>query len=71
MDAQQQHDLEMADYKPTPGSRQRLEASLARKKAASSATLPPGASDPIAVAMRNHPGLTREEAEKMAEAFGF
>jgi len=27
--------------------------------------------DPIASAMRNHPGLTREEAERMAESFGF
>jgi hypothetical protein len=71
MDAQQQHDLEMSDYKPAPDSRQRLEALLAQKSAASSETLPTGASDPIEVAMRNHPGLTREEAEKMAEAFGF
>jgi len=27
--------------------------------------------DPIASAMRDHPGLTREEAERMAESFGF
>lgn len=28
-------------------------------------------SDPIANAMANNPGLTRDEAEKIAEAFGF
>jgi hypothetical protein len=27
--------------------------------------------DPIENAMRRHPGLTREKAEEMAEAFGF
>ena len=27
--------------------------------------------DPIANAMRRHPKLTKEEAERMAEAFGF
>jgi hypothetical protein len=27
--------------------------------------------DPIASAMSRHPGLTREEAEEMAESFGF
>lgn len=27
--------------------------------------------DPLEIAMENHPGLTREEAEEMAEAFGF
>jgi hypothetical protein len=27
--------------------------------------------DPIAVAMAEHPGLTRETAEEMAKAFGF
>lgn len=27
--------------------------------------------DPIAEAMAQHPGLTREKAEEMAEAFGF
>jgi hypothetical protein len=27
--------------------------------------------DPIANAMARHPGLTRAEAEEMAEAFGF
>jgi hypothetical protein len=27
--------------------------------------------DPIENALRRFPGLTREEAEKMAEAFGF
>ena len=27
--------------------------------------------DPLEIAVENHPGLTREEAEEMAEAFGF
>ena len=37
-------------------------------------SLPPVSStafDPIANAMENHPGLTREKAEEMARAFGF
>jgi hypothetical protein len=27
--------------------------------------------DPLAAAMRDHPGLTRETAERMAEEFGY
>lgn len=47
------------------GSRGRLEKLLAKKGAASSGL------GPIERAMRDHPGLTREKAEEMAEAFAF
>jgi hypothetical protein len=42
--------------------RQRLKTLLVEKQAAL---------DPIEAAMRRHPGLTREKAEEMVEAFGF
>lgn len=67
MDAQQEHDQGrvMPTKKSLKGSRKRLEALLKKKEALTVGY------DPIASAMRDHPGLTREEAEKMAEAFGF
>ena len=74
MDAQQLHDQEMLakpDKLLEPGSRQRLEALLAKKSNGSSASAPSSGLGPIERAMRDHPGLTREEAEKMSEAFGF
>ncbi len=80
MDAQQQHDLEMSEkldrlIKQSPeekaASKQRLEALLAQKSATSSSGPQSTEFDPIELAMRNHPGLTREKAEKMAEDLGF
>lgn len=72
MDAQQMHDLEMAKFQePAPGSKDRLEALLAKKSASSSAPEQSSVLDPIEMAMREHPGLTREKAEQMAKAFGF
>ena len=74
MDAQQLHDQEMLakpDKLLEPGSRQRLEALLAKKSASSSASVQSSGLGPIERAMRNHPGLTREDALQMAEEFGF
>ncbi len=79
MDAQEQHDHEMPQRRKKnggklqtqPGSKARLESLLAAKSKGSSA---PGQSfllDPIEQALRNHPGLTRLEAEKMASDLGF
>lgn len=49
------------------GSRKRIEALLDTR------TLPriADACDPIEMAVRNHPGLSREEAAEFAEKFGF
>lgn len=73
MDEQAAHDREMAKRKMKlePGSRQRLEALLAKKSAASSKPERSSASDPIANAMKWNPGLTRETAEEMAAEYGF
>ena len=73
MDDQEMHDLQMAKVpaKLQPGSKRRLEALLAKKGSSSSASEPYSGIDPIEQAMRNHPGLTREEAMEMAEKFGF
>lgn len=73
MDAQEEHDHEMSKRRMTleAGSRQRLEALLAKKNAASSAKVKFPTMGPIERAMRDHPGLTREKAIEMAEAFGF
>jgi hypothetical protein len=54
-----------------PGSKQRLEGLLAKKSKKSSAKKPSSELGPIERAMRDNPALTRETAEKMAEAFGF
>lgn len=68
--AQERHDRAMSRAmkklaKRTPeekaASKRQLEALLAEKAALG----------PIESAMRNHPGLTREEAERMARDLGF
>ena len=71
MDAQQMHDeaMRLPTQEELKGSRKRLEALLKRK--ASSGNAQSSGLGPIARAMRNHPGLTREEAEQMAEEAGF
>ena len=73
MDEQAAHDREMAKRKMKlePGSRQRLEALLAKKSATSSKPEQLLGFDPIASAMKEHPGLTRETAEEMAAEYGF
>jgi hypothetical protein len=65
-DDQAMHDHEMSKRRPvSKGSKARLEKLLTKKS-----TVPTG-SDPIEGAMRDHPGLTREVAERMAENLGF
>ena len=76
MSDQEQQDLQLQEAMRQgkvlePGSRQRLEALLAKKNESSSESEPSSELGPIERAMRNHPGLTREEAEKIADAFGF
>jgi hypothetical protein len=75
MDAQQEHDYEMSkrlDNLDLKGSKKKLEAALKKKAKASAASSPKVVVvDPIASAIRNHPTLTRKEAEEMAAAFGF
>jgi hypothetical protein len=69
MDDQELHDLEQArkPLKLEPGSRERLEAALRK----ASRRKPYRGCDPIEMALANHPGLTREAAEEMAEKLGF
>ena len=76
MSDQEEHDLQLQKAMRSgqllePGSRQRLEALLAKKEAGSLENEPSSGLGPIERAMREHPGLTQEMAEKMADAFGF
>jgi hypothetical protein len=73
MDEQTLHDEQPAPQKLA--SRAELEALLRAKNGPSGEPRRSGRTarlvDPLEQAMREHPGLTREEAERMAEAFGF
>ncbi len=76
MSDQEEHDLQLQTAMREgkllePGSRQRLEALLAKKEENSSVSAQSSDLGPIERAMRNNPGLTRETAEQMAEEFGF
>lgn len=74
MDAQELHDQEMLkkDFSHLkPGSKKRLEALLRQKNGPSLEPAEFNAYDPIALAMEQNPGLTREKAEEMAKAYGF
>ncbi len=76
MNDQEQHDLQLQAAMRNgkllePGSRQQLESLLAKKNESSLESGQSSESGPIERAMRNHPGLTRETAEQMADAFGF
>jgi hypothetical protein len=79
MDAQRYHDEEYwKDFDPKKLkliSREKLEALLRAKNGPSGEPRRSGKPvthvDPLEEAMREHPGLTREEAEEMAESFGF
>lgn len=72
MDDQQMHDEAMSK-RPSidPASKGRLEALLAAKSAGSSKSARSSGLGPIERAMRNHPTLTREMAEQMAQEAGF
>ncbi len=76
LDAQQHHDITVLyrDRHPQPvpkDSRQRLEALLRSKQTEAEIRQRLGVLDPIASAMKRHPGLTLEQASKDAEDFGF
>jgi hypothetical protein len=64
MDAQQEHDYEMAqrEVKPRKGSKERLAELLSEKDAGA---------DVVKSQVQRHKGLTAEKAAEMAEAFGF
>jgi hypothetical protein len=76
MDAQRYHDEEQPDPRTLKlVSREKLEASLKAKNGPSGEPRQSGKHapvvDPLETAMKRHPGLTREEAEEIAAAFGF
>lgn len=67
-DAQELHDWMNRNRRPRlKGSGQRLEATLATPRPAE----PYHGSDPIEMAIRNNPALTRDRAEEMAEKLGW
>jgi len=70
MDAQQQHDAAMRNFKLSKGSKKRVEDLLAKKSETSSRLPQSTAFDPLASAMKRH-GLTEEQARLTAEKFGF
>ena len=73
--AQQIHDYQMLkipdDWKPDPGSRQKLEALLKQKEKSSKAESPSGKRDLYAVWKERYPGLTTEQIDEMVKAAGF
>ena len=76
MSDQDDHDYRMSKRKTSLGppyqeSRAQLEALLKAKNGASKEPPPLSMLDPIEAAIKNNPGLTREEAVKLAEVYGF
>lgn len=73
MDAQEEHDYLMRKrrIKSLEGTKPALEALLEAKRASSPAQAAHECLDPIEVAIKNNPGLTREKVAEMAEKFGF
>jgi hypothetical protein len=63
------HDQKMEAPGSMPGSKKRLEALLKKKSEPSKTQSQRGPLGPIESALKNHPGLTREKAEEMAEQF--
>jgi hypothetical protein len=72
MTAQQLHDQKLSKgINLNPNSRKVLEGLLEKKSKSSSSKLQSQPLDAIARAMKRHSGLTREEAETIAESYGF
>ncbi len=71
MDAQMQHDAAMRPVRQTPKQVKMLKEYLARHRESGSLDPASDSYDPIALAMVEHPTLTRAEAEKFARLFGF
>ena len=79
MSDQDDHDYRMSKRKTSLGplyqeyqkSRAQLEALLKAKNGASKEPPPLTMLDPIEAAIKNNPGLMREEVVKLAEEYGF
>lgn len=77
MDEQQMHDEEMLkrDYKPSKGSKQRLETLLRQKNGPSLDPVPSSGPDVVGEILRQHPngpmGSTREQIAQSIEDLGF
>ena len=73
MDAQEMHDLQMAEQegKGPKADRQKVEALLRKKNGSSLEPSPSGGRDIIAIAMKDNPGLTRERAAQMLDDLGY
>ena len=77
MDEQQMHDEEMLkrDYKPSKGSKQRLEALLRQKNGPSLEPVPSSGQDVVGEILRDFPngpmGSTREQIAQSIEDLGF
>ena len=74
MSDQDDHDDRMSKRKTAKRyqeSRTLLEALLIAKNGASKEPSPLSMLDPIEAAIKNNPGLTREKAVRLAEAYGF
>ena len=71
MNAQDEHDYRMSKIRSLEGSKPKLEALLKEKNASSQAQSQRKLQDPIEAAIKNNPGLTRQEVVEMAEKFGF
>lgn len=69
--AQDQHNEMLETSKPKLSPKAEFAALLNEASDSSSQPESSTAFDPIENAMKRHPGLTREEAEEMARAFGF
>ena len=67
--AQDQHDALLSKCIGKLKSRSSFEAAMAEVDQEKS--IPSTAYDPLERAMRDNPGLTREQAEEMAREFGF
>ncbi len=70
LSAQEEHDLQMSQRKSmdkgiAKGSQKRLKKLLSERFSSMAC------SDPIEATCRNNPGLSREKAIEIAEAFGF
>ena len=57
--------------KQTRGEKQSEAVARCEQRLGIDAPVPDVSFDPIENAMRQHPGLTREQAEELAVAFGF
>jgi hypothetical protein len=71
MSDQDDHDYRMSKVKSLAGTKPQVEALLRAKKASAKSRSKNEMQDPIAAAIANNPGLTREKALEIAEKFGF